>query len=302
LDVDRDGRPVAGVPVADDRRLQTLTATRSWERFNLAMSSVIVSWKGRCTSPADQDALLGYFERLARSHRRYCADGPGPRPEISRLLAEQRGEGQARIPLRIAFDEDISGRIAVSSDIVEDQAAFAADLAGLGVETSRRAEGFGDRFTFPIDHLHIRGLDFQIYDPRGLYPREDRMSCVFLRSDDLPLLDGLICKVSGPELCAEITAEELKGTEWYVECPFLHLRYYLEDWLDLVLSWMKFFYVPDLYYFHYLPLAEYGRHSSDFEDAVAAEGKDVARESIFEDILLKFEDEADDWARQMGAL
>jgi hypothetical protein len=92
----------------------------------------------------------------------------------------------------------------------------------------------------------------------------------------------------------------LKGTEWLVKCPLLHPRYYLEDWLDLVLSWMKLFYVPDLFYLHQIELAEYERHRSDFRYMAEEPGMGAAREAAFEDFLRQFRTEADQWAREMG--
>ena len=46
-----------------------------------------------------------------------------------------------------------------------------------------------------IDAAHIAGINFRMYDPRELYPGEDRVSFTFLTAPNAPFLDGRICGV-----------------------------------------------------------------------------------------------------------
>jgi hypothetical protein len=170
-----------------------------------------VTSEGRCAGCEAQDALVGYFERLAHAHCGYCVDGPGPRPELSRKLAEHHGEDEPALPLLVTHDQTQSGRIMVCSDVAEDERAFSRALAEQGLTDQRPVRPHGARFMIPLLGLHVCGVDFQIYDPHGLYPGEDHTSCVFLSSDEFPALNSLIAKVSGPELCARITAEHSRA-------------------------------------------------------------------------------------------
>lgn len=43
-----------------------------------------------------------------------------------------------------------------------------------------------------------------------------------------------------------LAAEGVRAADWYIESPFVHLRYYLESWFDDFFAWIKFFYVPEL--------------------------------------------------------
>lgn len=267
------------------------------------MSSVVISWTARCTDRAIQQRALGYMRRLAALQRKFLLDGPGPRPEISRLLAQERGERELHQRLTVEYDGPIAGRIALCSDLVPDGEIFARAAERYGLAVRRPATtSAGRTFAVEVERLALYGIDFQVYDPRGLYPGEDRLGCVFLRSPELPAFDGLLAKVSGPDLCARITVEHLRGTEWYVECPFLHLRDHLEDWSDRLLAWFKFFLVPDLTYRHREPMGEYAGYAIDFARAVERHGEAHARDSQFEDLLRRFEDEAIYFGRTMGRL
>ena len=52
-----------------------------------------------------------------------------------------------------------------------------------------------------IDQGRLAGLDFKLFDPRGLYPGEDRMSFVFLECPELPFLDGRLVEIASIEDC-----------------------------------------------------------------------------------------------------
>jgi hypothetical protein len=91
-----------------------------------------------------------------------------------------------------------------------------------------------------------RGLDFRLYDSRALYPDEERASFVFLESQSAPFLTGLLGFVHDRDRCVGSVNPYVRAADWYIESPFVHLRYYLESWFDDFFAWIKFFYVPEL--------------------------------------------------------
>lgn len=49
----------------------------------------------------------------------------------------------------------------------------------------------------------------------------------------------------------------IQKSDWYLEKPHVHFRYYCEVWMDLLLGWVKYFYIPDLDYHRYERLSGY---------------------------------------------
>ncbi len=49
----------------------------------------------------------------------------------------------------------------------------------------------------------------------------------------------------------------IRSADWYVCTPNIHLRYYLEEWSDILLIWVKYFLVSDLHYSRYQALANF---------------------------------------------
>ena len=46
-------------------------------------------------------------------------------------------------------------------------------------------------------------------------------------------------------------SERIKQADFYLAVPHLHLRYYLEDWLDYLIGGMKYYYIENLCYWRY---------------------------------------------------
>ena len=259
------------------------------------MSSVVAAWKGRCAHPSTRDALLQALLGIAQDHAERW-DGPTPkRPAVSDKMAGLRAEGLPEEPRLRHWDREISGRILLRSDVARDQAAFAEALRQAGLPAMTSPHNARRFMHVRMERLRVKGFDFRFYDPRALYPAEDRFSCVFLQCEAFPYLDGLMANVSGPDRCARMTFDDSQGIEWYIECPFLHLRYFLEDWNIMLLSWMKYFFVPDLYYWQHDHLAGHEPHQTAFDAAVARLGRDDACSRVFDRIRAEFAAEVEAW-------
>ena len=253
------------------------------------MSSVIVTWKGRCEDQKVWQDLLADFGPIAWDNRHRWAEEQ-PMPRIVRQIARSRKAGPMPVYVK-TFDQDVRGKIVMCSDIAEDGKALREELAGHGVACEDET-GTSRHFLFRLQSVHLKGVEFRLFDPRELYPGEDRFSCVFLECLSMPFLDGYLVRASGPEWCRSVKKPQLAGIDWYIESPYLHLRRYYESWTVLVLSWMKFFYIPALSYVHDETLSGYDRHSRIFGMLEEKMGPRAARQRVVEELRRQFALEA----------
>ena len=127
------------------------------------------------------------------------------------------------------------------------------------------------------------------------YPGADRMSFVFLECPQQPLLDGRLVEVATAEDCLSSGAESLRGADFYLCGPSVHLRYYLEDWTDCLFSWIKFFLINDFWWHRWEELQGYADYRQVFEDLAADRGRESAEEAAFDAVLGTFAQHAEHW-------
>ena len=77
------------------------------------------------------------------------------------------------------------------------------------------------------------------------HPDADRLSFVFLETEAAPFLDGRLVQVDRRQ---DHEAEIIRQASFYLRGPDLHLHSYLDDWIDLLFSWVKYFFVGDLWW------------------------------------------------------
>jgi hypothetical protein len=143
-----------------------------------------------------------------------------------------------------------------------------------------------------LENAVLYGIEFRLYDGRKFYPGDDRISFVFLRMNDCPELDGRIVYVEDKEECKKYYNPMLKGADWYLEKPHIHLRYYCEEWMDMLLAWVKYFYIPDLDYWRYVPLSGYEEFLKLLERF--GRGED-SKDLVFVWLKSRFKEEVEEW-------
>ena len=279
------------------------------------MVSVAITWRGKCLVPGARTELLLHVRRLAELNDRLLREWPViPRHPFLELITSQRSQGvkpRANIEL---LDRQIEGNILVNADLFSHYAEFEEgaasccvpilDHSGADARESVHALNFGAAASrlIAIEAAHISGINFDIYDPRRLYPGEDRVSFTFLECSDLPFLDNRICEVfHRTETPGLIDFDALPPSAWYVRAPQIHLRHYLESWFDQFLSWTKFFFVPELDWWHHEPLAGYAQIMGELESLqkkLGAAAKDAFSEALMADLL----ERADNCVREMARL
>ena len=100
---------------------------------------------------------------------------------------------------------------------------------------------------FIANEVNLYGLEFCLFDPRDL-DTDDRISIVFASIDSCPSFNGLLVKVRDRKECLEYTNSIIKDADWYLVDLFIHLRYYCEHWMEKLLGYVKYFYIPNLHY------------------------------------------------------
>jgi hypothetical protein len=244
--------------------------------------------------------------------------GPQPaRPAFLEILAGQRAQGSPAIEDIRRFGSPITGQILVDPSVASDATALIDEARQSGIELlavsedgggnslevlSETAESDSVARLLRFDHLVLHGLDFKLFDPRRIYPNEDRVSFVFLSCSVAPSLDGRLVQANNKEQCRLFNSEALHAVDWYLSSPSIHLRYYLEEWFDFFLAWVKYFFVSDLRYWRYEEMSQYEAIREVMGDFAAKMGDAAAKESIFEHLLERFEVQADEWIQRVGEM
>jgi hypothetical protein len=217
------------------------------------MPSVYAVWSGQCRDVAARRELLGHVEEIAALSHSYFAGSP----------------------TIVRWQGPIAGRILISAEHFQGH-----EPAGTRLE--RVSEDL-----YALDHATLEGIEFRLYDPRYLYVGEDRVSFVFTADAD-PALDGRLVYVEDRAECARYRDPEIQAADWLLGVPSIHLRYYLEQWTDRLMGWVKRFYVPGLRYWRY------EEHWTDPETLAAAfAGRTAA--AVLPELLDTFRAEAWSW-------
>jgi hypothetical protein len=198
------------------------------------VGSVVVHWSGSCPKRAARDALVEHLLAIAELSHSYFGE-----------------------PLAISvFDHHVDGAIVVHESVA---AGCAAAVPIVDDDDPGPSAGIELRPAGPLNHdiairgpllsipaVDLHGIAFRLYDGRGLYPDEDILSFVFatLPGDSAPycrmvevLPDDQRCRAN--QVAVRDAASCLLG-------PSIHLRYYCEQWTNLLLGSVKYFFVPDL--------------------------------------------------------
>ena len=266
------------------------------------MASVSLRWTGTCASATDRDELLSYIKRLAEINDALLTTKlPESRHPFLEMMTAKRAEGLKPRKNIEVLDQDINGKIVINAKLFADQREFEEKAAQLRIPIVAHvgADARDSAFVLNLstsqsrllrfDSAHITGVNFRIYDPRQLYPGEDRVSFVFLCCPDAPFLDGCICEafhhIDYPGL---IDFSALPAADWYVRFPEIHLRYYLEEWFDLFLSWVKFFFIPNLHWWRWDDTPGYANFHRQFEELQRNVGTATAKTESFDKLVEAF--------------
>jgi len=262
------------------------------------MSPVVVGWTGRCPDPRARARLVGHLHRLAEINDIYLRTRLPERPALNGSRG-RRPKARPRANIE-RVSQAISGPILISSEIVQDPGAFIeaareADLPAIAHPEIDRAS-----MTLLRD-ARLSGIDFKLFDPRQLHPGADRLSFVFLETEVTPFLDGRLVQVDRSEECRDHEAEIIRGASFYLGGPNIHLHSYLEDWIDLLFSWVKYFFIGDLWWRRWEEMQGYEDYREVFSDVQTTLGADRAEQATFDAVLATFTQHAEHWSGKVAA-
>jgi hypothetical protein len=249
-----------------------------------------------------QDELTEYMTALSHECRARL-EGPAlKRPLFLEKIVEVESASVPDMQPVIVYDGTIDGDILVDGDLAADRSIARRDATQLGVPwiSAGGDDPSQDAGFFQLGAVALRGIDFRLFDPRGIYPCENRMSFVFLRCPEIPPFDGRIATISDHSRSQIYRHDAIKSADWFVTTPSLHLRYYLEEWTDYLFAWVKYFFIRDFTYWRYENLPDYEKASTLYDQVVASDGKDAAKRRVFEQLLEWFNKDADDWTARMA--
>jgi len=246
------------------------------------MPSVHMIWGGRCDDHAIQDALTSDLLGLAG-----IAAGDSPTTAAVELHAR---------PLR--------GRILVGRSVLDEERGIdgLTPVSGftpapsfpieLNVVGAPRRRTIGEDL-FLVSDASIAGIEFTLFDARRLYPDDSRVSFVFARSATCPALDGQIVLLEDGAACSEYVGSPVAGADWYLTRPRIHLRYFAERWMDLLLAWVKRFHVPALGWWRHERMTGW----EEFVALTAGRDEPTTRQAALESLAVLFRQEAERWGR-----
>jgi hypothetical protein len=220
------------------------------------------------------------------------------------LMSANRAKGLVLRPNIEVLDVELDGAVAVSSTLLPAASEAVQHLRSTqaGLFASGRAareaayvlnlHGKQEEAYLRATEVHVRGINFRVYDPRELYPGEDRVSFTFITKMNPPIFNGAICecfhRTRSPGL---INFEQLGEADWYVRKPEIHLRYYLEVWFEQLLSWVKLFLIPSLDWWLHTKNSGYEHYLAKHRHIESSERPEVMQRA-FEEIRQNFINEA----------
>jgi hypothetical protein len=264
---------------------------------------VTATWAGRLAPGELRDELVSFAGEIANESKYYWDKYPEPIADFNRLLSGMRSRDVVALPDVRTFADEISGPIVVSSEVLRinpgprrasDGRRHGEQLKAAGLEFIPDDEG-SDYGCVVIEKARLEGVDFRLFDPRGLYPMHDRISFVFLNAPGHPILDNVLVRVHDAEVCKSSNDATVREAAWYLDAPSIHLRYAHEGFLDQLLAWLKYFYIEDLHFWRYEDLPNYDEWSKAFDDLVPGIGLEKVRHLAVQSHIDLFREEADRW-------
>lgn len=258
------------------------------------MGSVKAHWSGHCTDPDIQKKLCHKLQTIAELSHSYFKD-----PE----------------PIKY-FDQEIEGNILIGRSLIDNELKCrnikkikhtytekidkeTLRLLNAIFSTSDKPEKITSVF-YTIKKARLYGIEFLLFDPRGR-DVDDRISFVFLQVDDCNELNGKIVLVEDREECQKYSNKKIQESDWYLTSPCLHLRYFCEKWVDHLMSWIKYFYIPNLHYWRYedLPGYEEFSNSIDQNNMIEFDFEKMSRQ-VLDSLKKELREEIRNWIERWG--
>jgi len=245
------------------------------------VGSVVVSWNGSCPQRPVRDALISQLEPIAQLSHSYFDGGPA----IS--FYNEHVEGQVVVPEAIA-----AGYPAAVSILDEDDSGSSPGIELRSAGPLHRGITIrGPLYQVPAIDLH--GIAFRLYDGRGLYPDEDILSFVFATIPGSAVAPhSAMVEVLSADHRDRVNRAAAREATCCLLRPSVHLRYYCEQWINLLLGTVKYFFVPDLHWWAHEDCPGYPALEALFESRA---GDPASVDTAFDALVEGLRSEVDTW-------
>lgn len=263
--------------------------------------SVIVSWRGTIAGGRRQAEWIESVRQVANWHElRWNEVSEWDERQLGAFARLRGAPDVPKRPVVRWFEEELTGRILVDPDIMGEAGVLRKEAARCGLALEEIEVRGRIHVLLPLRRLEVRGVDFRAFDMRGLYPGEERMSFVLLRSSEAPFLNGRIAALDERAFNRKAYAPPVAYADWYMQSPSVHLRDYGEEWTAEFLAWLRYFFAPDFHYSHRDdPAFAYHRFLAQHECLDEHCGRPAAMELGLRRLHLHFRVEADRMAEML---
>ena len=262
------------------------------------MGSVIVNWTGKCIDLVIQEYLCVKMKEMAELSHGFFKT-PTPIRYFNHTI-----EGNILLGGNL-LNENVSckhlSKLHYTFDNEEERKSYEMNTALLNAlfgethsDTSEQEQDKPKKVLFSINKVDLYGIEFRLFDARRLYPSDDRISFVFLRAPYCPELDGRLVYVEDYKKCKYYKCDLIKKADWFLTSPGIHLRYYCEKWMDKLLGWVKYFYIPDLDYWRYEQLQGYKEFSAYLDRC----DREMMRNIVFDNLKEDFKQSAENLIKE----
>lgn len=218
------------------------------------MPSVIVSWTGQCRDDLVRRELCDRLAEIANIGGQFLKWSPRTRRFNQQIGSKILLAGTVLEPegLNRALAAEESPETYAGLSRVSSSEDLAVDESGRLVHTLKLG-GPDSSAIFSLRDAALWGIEFRL---PTIYRDEDRVSFVFLLCAN-PALNGVIVQVEDKQQCKQFESEVVRDADWFLHNSSIHLRYRFEEWMDLLLGWIKHFYIRDMRYWRYEWLLNY---------------------------------------------
>jgi hypothetical protein len=204
------------------------------------VGSVVVSWNGSCPQRPVRDALIAQLEPIAQLSHSYLDEG------LAISVYDERVQGQVVVPE--AVGARYPGAVLLPDD---DDLGSSSGIELRAVGPVRRDITIGGPL-YQVPAIDLHGIAFRLYDGRGLYPDEDILSFVFATIPGSAAdPNAAMVQVLRADQRNRVNRAAAREATCCLLRPSVHLRYYCEQWINLLLGTVKYFFVPDLQWWAY---------------------------------------------------
>ena len=262
------------------------------------MSGYSMFYKGCCSDRAVQEELLKYLRiienqcisskvreeldrvdlKMRKMRENGAVDSSGR--EWSNFDYEQalKDVKHSLTETRIirSFDQTLQGNLILNMNVALDRDQLLREAREQNLK-----EKINRRWRHPKGYLYlssigVHGIEFKVSSPGGL---PGSLSFVFLVCPEISALHGCMVELGSEPI---YSIDHFEDADWFIEVPCVNVEHYLPCWIEALISWVLYFFAPNM-----------GRgHMPYFEEMVRKLGsRELAKKEEMRRLMNMFDEE-----------